>query len=397
MEDFGILGAENLFVSSLAQQSRLDSISAQALNRGIDFYLKKDYEKAAFEFQKSINLSPNSSFSADTTQHLAQTYLKLDNTDKAIETYKRGIQINRDRDDLRSSLGNLYYAEDRFDEAVGQYKEAVRLNPSLSSNHYSLGQGLIKVDKLGEAENAFRQVLRLEPNSPHGNFGLGQTFSKMGDYDEAIEQFETALRKQKDYYDAYAEMGYAYTDKGDFQAAKEIVEYLEDKDEDLSETLQLYIDREEPPKILFNWGSATFRSKLGTNTPLSALDSYLETPGASKSFTLKFQFSKEMDRSSVENPLNWSIARTDSTNLAKTYNFGSTIAATEILPPPLPDYVLYDAETQTGTLGFTLTQNSTADGTIDPQHILFKFNGKDAEGIKIDPAYNEYTGFSGVA
>lgn len=397
MEDFGILGAENLFVSSLDQQNRLDSISAQALNRGIEHYLKKDYEKAAFEFQKSINISPNSSFSADTTQHLAQTYLKLDNTDKAIETHKRGIQLHRDRDDLRSALGNLYYAEDRFDEAVEQYKEAVRLNPSLSSNYYSLGQGLIKVDKLGEAESAFRQVLRLEPDSPHGNFGLGQTFSKMGDYDQAIEQFETALRKQKDYYDAYAEMGYAYTDKGDFKQAKEIVEFLEDKDEDLSETLQLYINQAEPPKILFNWGSATFRSKMPTNSPLSALDSYLETPGASKSFTMKFQFSKDMDRSSVENTLNWSISRSKSTNLAKTYNFGSTIAATEILPPSFPDYVLYDAKTHTGTLGFTLTQNSTADGTIDPQHIVFKFSGKDAEGIKIDPDYDEYTGFSGVA
>jgi tetratricopeptide (TPR) repeat protein len=397
MDNVGFIGAENLFINSQSQQARLDSISAQALNRGIDYYLKKDYEKAAFEFEKSINLSPNSSFTADATQHLAQTYLKLDDTDKAIKAFQRGIKLNRDRDDLRTALGNLYFAEDRFEEAVSQYKEAVRVNPSASSNYYSMGQGLIKVDKLAEAEDAFRTVIRMEPYSPHGYFGLGQTFAKMGQYDNAIEQFETALEKQSDYYDAYAEMGYAYADKGDMDTAKELVERLEDVDTDLADTLSTYINTVEPPKILFNWGSATFSSKMSFHTPLSALDSYLETAGASKSFTMKFQFSKEMDRASVENPLNWSISRASSSNLAKTYNFGETIADTEIMPPAFPDYVLYDALTNSCTLGFTLTQNSTADGTIDPEHIVFKFNGKDAEGIQIDPDYDEYTGFSGIA
>jgi Tfp pilus assembly protein PilF len=397
MEDFSIVGAENLFVSALDQQSSLDSLSSQALSKGIDYYQKKEYEKAAQEFEKSINLSPNSSFTSDTTKYLSQAYLQLDNPDKAIDTYERGIELNRDGDDLRSALGNLFYAEERYDEAVVQYREAVRINPASSSNHYSLGQGLIKADKLDQAENEFRTVLRLEPYSPHGNFGLGQTFAKLGDFDDAIEQFEAVLKKQPDYYDAYAEMGYVYADKGEIKAADEIAEFLEDTDEDLAETLRLYINKVEPPKIMFSWGSATFRSKMPMNTPLSALDSYLETPGASKSFTMKFQFNKDMDRSSIENPLNWSISRARSGNLAKTYNFGNAVADTEIAPPAFPDYVIYDAQTFSATIGFTLTQNDAGDGSIDPQHIVFKFNGKDTEGMKIDPDYDEYTGFSGVA
>jgi hypothetical protein len=37
------------------------------------------------------------------------------------------------------------------------------------------------------------------------------------------------------------------------------------------------------------------------------------------------------------------------------------------------------------------------DGTIDPSHIIFKFDGMDTEGIAIDSDYDEYIGFSGVA
>jgi hypothetical protein len=46
---------------------------------------------------------------------------------------------------------------------------------------------------------------------------------------------------------------------------------------------------------------------------------------------------------------------------------------------------------------FSVSQNSTADGTIDPSHIKFSFNGKDATGMTMDPKANEYTGFSGFA
>ncbi len=397
MADFIGISAEKFFVSSLDQQYRLDAISQQALSRGIDYYQKKEYEKAAQEFEKSISLSPTSSFSSDTIKYLSQSYLRLEKTEKAIEAYEKGIQRNPSADDLRSALGNLFYAEERYDEAVVQYKEAVRINPTSSANHYSLGQGLMKLDRFSEAEKEFQTVLRIEPTSPHGNYGLGQVFSKDGQYDDAIKEFEKVIRKQADYYDAYYEMGHAYADMGEVEEAEEIVAFLEDKDEDLAEDLRAYMDQVESPKILFAWGTSSFRSKMTMNTPLSLLDSYLETPGASKSFTMKFQFNKDMDRTSIENPLHWSISRSMEGNLAKTYNFGNKIAETEITPPCIPDYVIYDKDTRSATIGFRLTQNENGDGTIDPQHIIFKFNGKDAEGMEIDPDHDEYTGFSGVA
>jgi len=70
---------------------------------------------------------------------------------------------------------------------------------------------------------------------------------------------------------------------------------------------------------------------------------------------------------------------------------------TEITLESIPDYVLYDSSTRTATVAFTLTQNDTADGTIDPSHIVFKFNGEDVYGIAMDPDHDEFSGWSGVA
>ena len=388
---------DQLFVTSLQQQAQLEALSNNALSNGIDKYQNKNFEEAAREFEKAINLYPTSSYSADTTKYLAQTYLKLDKSDKAIAAYKRGIELNPDRDDLHTDLGNLYFANDRYDEALREYREAVRINPASSTNHYSLGQGLLKLEKFSDAEQEFRTVLRMEPDSPYGNYGLGLTFSKREKFEKAIESFEAAIRKDNQFYDAYAEIGYANADMGEMEKAQDMVDLLEDKDADLAKTLSLYMNKVQPPQILFHWGSSTFQTSLSINTPVSVLDSYLENAGASKSMTMKFLFNKDMDRSSIENRFNWSISRSQGAGDGSAYNFGLAVPSTEISLPSFPDNVLYDSLTKTATVSFTITQNETADGTIDPNHIVFKFNGEDAYGIKMDKDHDEYSGWSGVA
>jgi tetratricopeptide (TPR) repeat protein len=378
---------DNLFVNSSDQQIYLDNLSNQALSTGIDLYSKKDYEGAVKEFQRAINLSPNSYYSVDSTKYLAQSYLKLKKTDKAVEAYQKAIKRQPNDESLRTELGKIFYSEDRFSEAVNAYQAAVNINPNSSSNQYSLGQAQLKVGNYRAAEVAFASVIRLDPQSTHGYVGLGQVYAKEGDYKRAIEKFETAITKQKDNYD----------DKGDIDEAKEIAEFLDKNDDDLSSLLKAYIEKVEKPKMLYSWpADSTFRYFKTFKTPVAALDSYLENADTSKSMTLKIQFSKNMDRASVENTLNWNISRAQGSGPFQTYNFGEVIPETETAINPLPDFVLYDAKTQTATISFTIKQNSTTDATIDPSHIVFKFSGKDAEGIKMDAKYDEFAGFRKV-
>jgi hypothetical protein len=153
----------------------------------------------------------------------------------------------------------------------------------------------------------------------------------------------------------------------------------------------------DPPQIMFAASSGTFLKSLPMRTPVASLDSYLANASAVQTFTMEFQFSKKMDRESVENVYNWSITRANGSSLHDKYNFGFSIPDTEITPRAYPDYVYYDAENLTARLTFSIQQNATADGTIDPSHIQFKFSGEDVYGNKMNPDFDEYTGFSGVA
>lgn len=391
----GISSPDKVFSSTYSSLDQLDQYSQQSLSHGIDLYMDGNYKGAIKEFQRSIGLSPSSEYSGTAANYMANAYLQLGETEKAISTYKKAIGMNPTNDDLHVSLGNLYFGLDRFEEAEKEYADAFRIDSS-AENLFSHANTLLRLEKYSEAEAAFFEVKRMSSDEPAGDYGLGLTYSKMERYDEALECFEAAVELDKEFYDAYAEMGYAYMDMGEKEKAVEIMEFLEQKDPSRAYTLAEYIYQEDLP----NFSVVYFNEAFGgypVQTPLSTMDAYLANANASKIYELTITFDKAMDRESIENLANWRISRATGSGPGDSYNYGMTIPSTEVTLSPLPVNVYYDADTWTATVKFKVTQNETADGTLDPGHVEFKFLGKDIFGKKIDPTGDQYCAFSGIA
>jgi len=396
MEIFNASYADSLFSAMLTQSNRLESLANAALQRGIDAYTKQDYEGAVKEFKRSVGIGRGSSFAADAAQYLAMSYLQLGDTENAVKAYKSAFQIDPYRDDIHVKLGNLYFSQEKYEDARGEYAEAVWLNPS-TVNRYSLGQAYIEVERFSDAETQYSEIQRLAPQEAGGYLGMGQAYSRQGKHEEAIRQFKEAVSRDADLYDAYAQMGYSYADLGDMESAQNMVDTLERLEQtDLADTLGRYMYKVDPPKMLFAQSASTFPFPMGKGTPLVALNSYLMNPHASKTLSLQIQFDKQMDRESIENPVNWQISRATGQGPGQAYNFGLPISPNEANLPPIPSAVTWDEKNLTATVYFTVTQNAAANAVIDPSHIEFKFSGKDIYGLKMNPKFDQFTGFSGV-
>ena len=391
----GISNPDNLFAATVQQPAQLESLANNALKKGIDLYMRKDYKEAITEFNRSLGLSPYSNNAVDAANYKAQAYLSIDDTDGAIKAYQTAIRLDPMRDDSHVNLGNLYFSKERYQESANEYDKAVKLNPS-SGNYFALGQAYMKTGRYSDAETQFDQVLQMEPDKPNGNFGLGLNYSKQGRYDEAIEQFQQAISKDHRFYDAYAELGYAYADSGKMDEAQRQVDLLSLVDTELSGSLSSYMYEVDSPKFVTAY-STDFGFSRPMKTPLTALDTYLENAEASKTFTMKFHFDKQMSRETVENRFNWQIRRSTDSGAGKAYNFGFPIPDTEVTLSPFPDQVIYDSDSKMAAVYFRVKQNATADATIDPSHIEFKFSGKDVYGNSMDENFDQFMGLSGVA
>lgn len=387
---------DNLFSAIPTTQTRLDGLSNSALSRGIDLYMKQNYGDAVKEFRRAAGLSPFSENAAKAYDFMARAYLLDGNTDAAIKTYKEAIRIYPARDTFRVSLGDIYYKRGQLSEAEVEYTAAVKLNPNAPESRYALGQVFLNSEKYSEAEAEFKKVVSLSPGSTIGYYGLGQTYRKTGDYKDAIVQLERAVTVDRSFDNGLVELGYTYADMGDLDNANGMVDTLSAKGSSGAGDLRDYIYQITAPKFLTVYSTNGFNDSLGPGTGVSSLDPTLSEPHAEKSFTMRFTFTKDMDSGSVQNPLNWGITRASGTNTGGAYNWGMSIPSTEGSIRAIPVSIIYDPEAFSADVTFKVAQNAQGNGTIDPSHIMFRFDGKDAYGKAMDSSADEYSGISEI-
>lgn len=392
MNDLSITG-EQLFSTLGNRLSSYSNLSGTALSRGIALYQGSDYEGAVREFRRAISLDPYSENTPKAYDFMAQAYLRLGRIEDAEKTFKEAIRLFPNIDSIHLKLGNLYYSKEDYDKAEAEYIKAVSLNPS-TENLYSLGQLYLSTDRYSKAEETFLRILRTEPNNYGALYSLGQVYARQGKPNEAIKRFEEAIGIKRDFAYAYYDLGTLYADMGAPDMAERQAVILDSLNQGLAEDLRAYIYKVRRPEITFVNTFNAFNMQKGPGTPVSSLDSALTEPGSSKDFSIKVYFDKMMDRTSVEDRFNWSITRAIGSNPGGLYNWGLPVPDTEVTLNPLPKQVIYNPDEFTATVIFTMRQNSTGDGTIDPSHLVFKFSGKDAYGNKMNPEADEFVGLS---
>jgi tetratricopeptide (TPR) repeat protein len=225
-------------------------------------------------------------------------------------------------------------------------------------------------------------------------FALGQTYRRMGNYNGAVDQLNLAISRKKNFGEAYLELGLTYADLKEMDKANEQAAILKTIDSTLQTELKDLLYPLQLPKIRLAYNTDGFITSYGPGTEVSSLDDSLQTAGATKDFTLRFIFDKEMDAASVANPFNWNINRALSGNSWGGYNWDLPIPATDAVVSPQPVGVVYHQDLLTADVTFRISQNAAGDATIDPSHIMFKFSGKDAYGNAMNLSADEYSGIS---
>lgn len=394
--------SDSLFSLSSQQTAQKENTALRALNTGLEQFSAKNYELAITSFQRAISMAPTADSALDALDYMARAQLTQGNVQGAINSYSKALKIAPNRDDMHVQLGKIYTTEGRVDEARDQYQLAVKYNPT-SANRYALGQGFLGTGQYSDATQQFELVRQQGPKEPYGYFGLGQTYAKQGRYEDAIAAFKNAVGIKQDYLDAYSEMGYAYSENGNIDQANDVVttlNTLSPTDTTLASSLSQYLYEKTQPKMTAAYVSnlfTPFLSNQGPRTQLSTMSNYLTNAGDEHTFAMVFQFDKAMNQSSVQNVFNWNIARASGTGRADGYNYDMAPPSSEVTLSTTPLAVYYNQSEQTATVLFKVRQNATADGTLDPSHINFSFNGKDSVGLAMDKSADMYSGFSGFA
>ena len=125
----------------------------------------------------------------------AYRYQMAGDLDRAIETYRRSIEVCPTAE-AHTFLGWTLSFRGRLEEATAECLKAIEVDPDFGNPYNDIGVYLMHQDRLDEAmpwlEKA-KQASRYEPRHfPYMN--LGRVYLKKGEWWKALSEFEGAVR-----------------------------------------------------------------------------------------------------------------------------------------------------------------------------------------------------------
>jgi len=144
---------------------------------GIKFFQKKDFKKAQFYFEKTLEVAPNSS---PTLENLSKSYLETGDYDKAEKILKYFISLNKENDQIAYKLlYDIYFTLNKYDELKNLTKTAI--NKNKFDNEFQLKSSLFypsffnSLEEIDEIRKKFTdEVEKLIQNEKVPNLDLSE-------------------------------------------------------------------------------------------------------------------------------------------------------------------------------------------------------------------------------
>lgn len=178
--------------------------------RGKCYFMLNDFEKAATDLQKALQLAPRD---YDVAYTLALAHLKRGQAPLASQIFNRMIAELGNRPQLRILIGRAYRQTGLLPEAIEEFKTAIALDPNFPRVHYYLGLTYLLKDgaaRISEAEAEFKLEVAAHPDDFFANYYLGIVSTIERKWDDAVGFLMKAARLQPNNPDPYFYLGQAY-------------------------------------------------------------------------------------------------------------------------------------------------------------------------------------------
>ncbi|MFA6357295.1 MAG: tetratricopeptide repeat protein [Candidatus Omnitrophota bacterium] len=213
-----------------------DKLAAFYYNRGRDYYEAESYKEAIKSFNRSLEISP---LISKTHYSLANAYGADGQAEKAIEEYKKSIQVDEHFLWGYEALVDIYLQKRDYSEAFALLKVAESHLPesqeiqdlintaSFKQVAYYMNSG-VDAFLAGEKSKGYEllnQALEINPEFAGAYYTLGYFYYTENKYDKALSMLNKALSLDSKFVLTHKLLGDIYFGKGVFNKA--IDEYKE--------------------------------------------------------------------------------------------------------------------------------------------------------------------------
>ena len=202
---FGISETRAKELEEFAKQNNSAS-SNDLLEEGKTYYNNGEYDKAIEIFKKAVELNPDNELN---WHWLGPSYNKNGQYQEAINSLLKAVELNPDDYLNWNWLGSSYNQNGQYQEAINSGLKATQLNPDYAGNWYSLGCSYYFNNQYQEAINSLSKAVELNPDNDCYWYFLGSSYLNFEDYNNAVYSFERSIEINPNDSDTWNDYGVA--------------------------------------------------------------------------------------------------------------------------------------------------------------------------------------------
>jgi tetratricopeptide (TPR) repeat protein len=126
---------------------------------GLAYTEMQQYERALEDYKRAIELNPEY---AAAYSNRGLTYHELQQYEQALEDYKRAIELNPEEAAAYSNRGNTYYKLQQYEQALEDYGRAIELNPEYAAAYYNKSCTFALMKHVEKACEWLRKAINLD-------------------------------------------------------------------------------------------------------------------------------------------------------------------------------------------------------------------------------------------
>ncbi len=159
--------------------------------RGLDFYYKKEFDKAIAEYNTAILIKPDF---ADAFFNMALSKSELNKYEEAIADYQKVILLEGNAADAYDGIGGIKREVGKLDEAVYYFTKAVDAKPDYTEAYNNRGVVKSMQKKYTDAIEDYNRAIAIQPDYVTAVNNKGNAKFALQQYDDAISVYEEALK-----------------------------------------------------------------------------------------------------------------------------------------------------------------------------------------------------------
>ncbi len=186
--------------------------------RGYLHNQRGEYAKGVKDFQKALELEPNS---AAAHNNLGATYILMDKKEKAVFHLRQALALDAGLTEVRINLADVYIKLDKYEEAREVLIPSMARCEEPESYYYLLGRVHFGLCEYEAALQAWLKSRELGMTKVDLNLFIGNAYFYLEDLDQALHHFQQLTRNKPDFASGYSAIAMVYMKRKQFDAAEQ--------------------------------------------------------------------------------------------------------------------------------------------------------------------------------